>query len=101
MGLYLDAQNGLLRVELLSVGGLNITRTAPREVLHPAIKLPAAGFILAHNHPSGCADPSPEDWSFTRHLRKAAASLGVTLHDHLIIAAEGYSSLRELPAWED
>ena len=64
VGLYLDAQNGLLHRETISIGSLNTTRTHPREILYPAIAHLALGFILAHNHPSGCLEPSPEDVEF-------------------------------------
>ena len=53
LGLYLDAQNGLIHRETTSVGSLNTTRTHPREILYPAIAHLALGFILVHNHPSG------------------------------------------------
>jgi DNA repair protein RadC len=95
VGLYLDAQNGLLRQETLSIGTLNTTRTHPREILYPAIEHLAAGFILAHNHPSGCLEPSPEDVEFTHAVRRAGELMGIDLYDHLIVAGEGYTSLRE------
>src|SRR5262245_56619845 len=66
VGLFLDSQNGLLHRETSSVGTLNTTRTHPREILHPAIVHLALGFILVHNHPSGCLEPSPDDIEFTR-----------------------------------
>jgi len=95
VGLYLDSQNGLLATETLSVGSLNTTRTHPREILFPAISHLALGFILAHNHPSGCLDPSPEDVEFTRSIRRAGELMGIELYDHLIVACGGYTSLRE------
>ncbi len=95
VGLYLDAQNGLLHKETISIGSLNTTRTHPREILYPAVTHLALGFILAHNHPSGCLDPSPEDVEFTRGVQRAAELMGIELYDHLIVAGEGYTSLRE------
>lgn len=95
VGLYLDTQNGLIHRETISVGSLNTTRSHPREILHPAVVHLAAGFILVHNHPSGCLEPSPEDVEFTRAVRHAAELLGIELYDHLIVAASGYTSLRE------
>jgi DNA repair protein RadC len=95
VGLYLDAQNGLLGRETLSIGSLNTTRTHPREVLYPAIRHLALGFILAHNHPSGCVEPSEEDVEFTRSIRRAAELMGIELYDHLIVGASRYTSLRE------
>jgi DNA repair protein RadC len=55
----------------------------------------ALGFVLAHNHPSGCADPSPEDIEFTRSIRRAGELMGIELYDHIIVTARGYTSLRE------
>ncbi len=95
IGLYLDSQNRLLHQETISIGSLNTTRTHPREILYPAIAHLALGFILAHNHPSGCLEPSPEDLEFTRGVQRAAGLMGIELYDHLIIGAEGYVSLRE------
>jgi DNA repair protein RadC len=95
VGLYLDAQNGLLHRETISIGSLNVTRTHPREILHPAVVHLALGFILAHNHPSGCLDPSPEDLEFTHAVRRAAELMGIEFYDHLIVARRGYTSMRE------
>ena len=90
-----DAQNGLLSQETISIGSLNTTRTHPREILYPAVQHLALGFILAHNHPSGCPEPSPEDVEFTRAVRRAGELMGIELYDHLIVAGDGYTSLRE------
>ena len=95
VGLYLDAQNGLVHQETISIGTLNTTRTHPREILLPAVVHLALGFILAHNHPSGCLDPSPEDIEFTRAVQRASEMMGIELYDHLIVAGGGYTSLRE------
>jgi DNA repair protein RadC len=95
VGLYLDAQNGLLLSETISIGSLNTTRTHPREILHPAIQCLALGFILAHNHPSGCLEPSPEDVEFTRAVHRAGELMGIELYDHLIVTGSGYTSMRE------
>jgi DNA repair protein RadC len=99
LGLYLDAQNGLIHRETLSVGSLNTTRTHPREILYPAIAHLALGFILVHNHPSGSLDPSDEDVAFTRAVHRAAETIGIELYDHLIVAGSGFTSLRERGAF--
>ncbi len=96
VGLYLDAQNGLLHRETLSVGSLNTTRTHPREILYPAIQCTAQGFILAHNHPSGGLDPSPEDLEFTRSVQRAGELMGIEMYDHVIVSVSGHTSLREM-----
>ncbi len=95
VGLYLDAQNGLLHRETISIGSLNTTRTHPREILYPAVQHLALGFVLAHNHPSGCLEPSPEDVEFTRAVQRAGELMGIELYDHLIVAGRRYVSLRE------
>ena len=99
LGLYLDAQNGLIHRETISVGSLNTTRTHPREILYPAIAHLALGFILVHNHPSGSLDPSDEDVAFTRAVHRAAETIGIELYDHLIVAGGGFTSLRERGAF--
>jgi DNA repair protein RadC len=95
VGLYLDSQNGLVHRETISVGSLNTTRSHPREILYPAVQHLALGFILAHNHPSGCLEPSGEDVEFTRAVQRAGELMGIELYDHLIVARGGYTSLRE------
>ena len=96
VGLYLDAQNGLVHRETLSVGSLNTTRTHPREILYPAIEHAALGFLLTHNHPSGCVEPSPEDVEFTRSVKRAGEIMGIELYDHVIVSVSGHASMREL-----
>jgi len=54
----------------------------------------AAGVIVAHNHPSGDPEPSPEDLAVTRRLREAGDLLGIELLDHLVVAERGYVSLK-------
>jgi DNA repair protein RadC len=99
IGLYLDAQNGLVHRETISIGSLNTTRTHPREILYPAIAHLALGFILVHNHPSGSLDPSDEDVAFTRAIHRAGETVGIELYDHLIVARGGLTSLRERGAF--
>lgn len=96
VGIYLDAQNGVVHQETLSIGSLNTTRTHPREILFPAIAHLALGFILAHNHPSGSLEPSPEDLEFTRSVQRAGELMGIELYDHLIVTRTAFASLREL-----
>jgi DNA repair protein RadC len=95
VGLYLDAQNNLIHRETLSIGSLNTTRTHPREILYPAIQHTALGFILAHNHPSGGIEPSPEDLEFTQSVKRAGDLMGIELYDHLVVAGDGFTSMRE------
>jgi DNA repair protein RadC len=95
VALYLNAQNVLLRREVVSIGSLNTTRTHPRELLHPAVTHLAAGFVMAHNHPSGSLRVSDDDREFTRRIREAAELMGFVLYDHLLVAGEGFVSFKE------
>jgi len=96
VALYLDARNRPLGRELVAVGGLRASVIQPRDVLAPALRLPAAALILVHNHPSGDCTPSSEDIQVTRQLAAAAQLLGLELLDHLVVSARRCTSLREL-----
>jgi DNA repair protein RadC len=86
MALWLDAQNRLLKAEELFTGTLTQTSVYPREVVKTALGHNAAAVILAHNHPSGVAEPSRADEMLTRNLKEALAMVDVKLLDHFIIA---------------
>lgn len=86
MALWLDAQNRLLRAEELFSGSLTQTSVYPREVVKAALAHNAAAVILAHNHPSGVAEPSRADEMLTRTLKEALAMVDVKLLDHFIVA---------------
>ncbi len=95
VGLYLNARHELLAQETLAVGGLNVNHLEPRDVFGPALKLPCAGIILAHNHPSGNPQPSQDDLHLTEVLQAASELLGIELIDHLVIGRGRYYSLRD------
>lgn len=86
MALWLDAQNRLLKAEELFTGTLTATSVYPREVVKAALGHNAASVILAHNHPSGLAEPSAADELLTRSLKDALAMVDVRLLDHFIVA---------------
>ena len=67
-----------------------------RAVVEEALRLGTTALIIAHNHPSGDADPSAEDLRVSRLLADTARNLGIRLIDHLIFAGEDVRSLREL-----
>jgi DNA repair protein RadC len=67
-----------------------------RAIIRDALLLDAAALIMAHNHPSGSAEPSPADKAATRRLAELARPLGIRLIDHLIFAAGGVTSFRAL-----
>ena len=94
--LFLDRKNKLIRDERQQHGTVDHTPLYPREVVKRALELGASAIILVHNHPSGDPTPSKADVEVTKEVAKAAALLGVTLHDHLIIGRGRHTSLRSL-----
>uniref|UniRef100_UPI00333EE9CC RadC family protein n=1 Tax=Castellaniella defragrans TaxID=75697 RepID=UPI00333EE9CC len=95
IALYLDTQLQLILCEEVSRGTLSQATVYPREVVRAALAHHAAGVILAHNHPSGLAEPSPADLALTRHLKQALALVDIRLVDHLIVGTSGAVSLAE------
>ena len=93
--LHLDTQNRVLIERCLTVGLLNSSLVHPREVFAPAIAAGAASLILAHNHPSGDPEPSPEDIAVTRQLVESGRLLGIPVRDHIVLGDGAYVSLRE------
>jgi len=90
--LFLDSQNRLMRADELFHGTLNQTAVYPREVVRRTLELNAAAVILAHNHPSGLAQPSQADRILTDALRAALRHLDIPVLDHLIVAGgDSYS----------
>jgi DNA repair protein RadC len=94
--LFLDRKNVLIADELQQRGTVDHTPVYPREVVKRALELGASALILVHNHPSGDPTPSKADIEMTREIQKAAAALGVTVHDHLVIGANGHASFKSL-----
>jgi DNA repair protein RadC len=94
--LFLDRKNVLIKHERQQRGTVDHTPVYPREVVKRALDLGASALILVHNHPSGDPTPSKADITVTQDIKKAAAPLGVVLHDHLIIGHDSHVSLREL-----
>jgi DNA repair protein RadC len=84
-------------LSLPAIAGVKFVReVALREVIRRALEVGASALILVHNHPSGDPAPSAADIAVTQDIIKAAASLGIVIHDHLIIGRGGHSSLRDL-----
>jgi DNA repair protein RadC len=86
IALYVDAKHHLLRIEPISEGSLASTPMEVGRIVHRALDLGAAGFLLVHNHPSGDPTPSVSDIQATARLRRIAADLDLHLIDHLVIA---------------
>jgi DNA repair protein RadC len=94
--LHLNARNMLVRDEVMSDGSIDEAALYVREVIRRAIDLGSAAIILVHNHPSGDPAPSRADIDITRRVAEAGKRLGIALHDHIIIAGSGHSSLRAM-----
>lgn len=94
--MLLDTRNRVMGVRSIYKGSLNTSVVRVGEIFRPAIEAPAAAIIIAHNHPSQDASPSPEDVHVTRQIAEAGKLLDIDVLDHLIIAAGGrYVSLKE------
>lgn len=96
IALLLNAQNQILECQQVSKGTLTQAAVYPREVVKLALENNASGIILAHNHPSGFAEPSPGDIVMTRQLEQALEVVDVALLDHIIVAGPHTISLYEL-----
>lgn len=94
--LFLDKKNKLIADEVQQVGTVDHTPVYPREVIKRTLELSATALILLHNHPSGDPTPSNADIQMTRAIDEIARPLGITLHDHVIIAKNGHTSMRGL-----
>ncbi|TAL83806.1 MAG: JAB domain-containing protein [Candidimonas sp.] len=95
IALYLDSQYRLILAEEISRGTLTQASVYPREIIKAGLRHHAAALILAHNHPSGVAEPSEADLALTRHLKHALALVDIRLLDHLIITAGQAVSMAE------
>jgi DNA repair protein RadC len=92
--LFLDGRNKLLADEIQGVGTINHAPVYPREVVRRCLELHATAMILAHNHPSGEPTPSREDVAMTTQIVKAAATMGISVHDHIVIGRGKWVSFR-------
>jgi len=93
--LFLDNRNRLLADEAQARGTVNHTPVYPREVVKRGLELHATALILVHNHPSGDPTPSREDIAMTQEIKAAAATLGIVLHDHIVIGNGRWLSFRK------
>ncbi len=91
----LDGRHRMTGCHRISEGTLTMSLVHPREVFGLAIRESAAAIIVAHNHPSGDSEPSPEDLRVTRRLADAGKLLGIPLLDHVVIGHGEHVSIRE------
>ncbi|WP_417330121.1 RadC family protein [Halomonas cupida] len=83
--IFLDTQHRVIRFEILFQGTLDSASVYPREVARRALALGAGALILAHNHPSGVAEPSDADRRITERLREALMLFDVRVLDHFVV----------------
>jgi len=94
--LFLNAKNMLIANEALWQGSVDEASVHVREVIARAIALGATAIIIVHNHPSGDPAPSQQDIRLTRDLVEAGRHMKITVHDHVIVGAQGRSSMRAM-----
>ena len=94
--LFLDSQHRLIELEEMFRGTLTQTSVYPREVVKRALTLHASSVVLAHNHPSGTAQPSRADELLTQTLKAALALIDVRVLDHFVVTAQQAVSMAEL-----
>ncbi len=94
--LFLDRKNKLISDELQQRGTVDHAPVYPREVVKRALELGATAVILVHNHPSGDPTPSRADIEITREVAAAARTLGIAVHDHVVVGRAGTASMKAL-----
>ena len=93
--LLLDIRNRLVGQRVIYQGTVSSTEVRTAEVLRPAVNEAVPRIIVVHNHPSGAAEPSPEDVALTGRLVQAAELLGIELLDHVVMGGDRAVSLKE------
>ena len=93
--LVLNTKNKVIARERIYRGSVNSAAVRVAEVLRPAIRENCPSIVIAHNHPSGDPTPSPEDVMVTRRIRTSAEAMDIELLDHVVVAAQGFVSLKE------
>ena len=94
--LFLDKKNRLIADEVLGRGTVDRAPVYPREVIKRALDLSATAIILAHNHPSGDPTPSQSDIDMTQKIVEAGNTMGIIVHDHIIIGRNDIASFKTL-----
>lgn len=92
---FFDSKANVISQKTIHIGTLNSSVVGSREVFREALRNNAASVIVAHNHPSGDPEPSPEDIQVTLSLKKAGELLDIALMDHLIVGHSEIVSLHE------
>lgn len=100
--LLLDIKHRLIGTRVITIGTATETLAPPRDIFREVIRQGAVRAIVAHNHPSGNLEPSPEDIALTRQLLSGGKLLDIPLLDHLILGNGSYTSLRQTTSlWQE
>jgi DNA repair protein RadC len=94
--LHLDEERRLIALDELPMDSPDSVALPVRAIVDSALRFGSRGLVVAHNHPSGDAEPSRADIEATRRLAETASNLAILLHDHLIFAGGNCRSFREL-----
>lgn len=94
--LFLNKKNELIADEIQQKGTVDHTPAYPREIMKRALELGSTALILCHNHPSGDPSPSQADIDMTRQIKAAGAPFSIVIHDHVIVARNGTSSMKTM-----
>ena len=89
--IYLDSSHGIIDTEIVAEGTLNVNSVYPREIVKRALQHHAAALVVAHNHPSGAIEPSPQDHMLTKSLCLVCSMMQLRLLDHIIIGNDHFS----------
>ncbi len=92
--LFLNKKNVLIADELQTTGTIDQTPVYPREIIKRALFHEASAIILIHNHPSGNATPSRADIELTNAIASACKTVGISVHDHVIITNDDFYSFK-------
>ncbi len=85
----------LISTEIISIGTATETLADPKEIFAAVLKAGGVRCLVAHNHPSGCTEPSPQDLDLTCLLLRVGQLMGIPILDHLILAQGQFCSLRQ------
>lgn len=92
---FLDSGNNIIETKTMSEGSIGQTAVYPREILKYALACDCNAMILAHNHPGGSKNSSPEDRALTQRIVDIFRPLEIKILDHIIVGGAGYSSMAE------
>jgi DNA repair protein RadC len=93
--IYLNTKNEVIADEMLQEGTIDQSAVYPRKIIECALKKRASALIFVHNHPSGSPEPSTHDKNLTDMLIQVSDTMGIKVHDHIVIGKQGYFSFRE------